>query len=278
MQKKEIFDYFRENINSFDFSLEELELLESMDVNTMGLMDEENYQVTNVLSKIATYDLAFNIFNEDIIDILEESELNSYEKEIILNNFSYCYEMMNYLVNNNCQHPSVLSAISIADCLLVFDKTITIINHLREDTDDILDDETLSMLEADDKICSTYNNCIELISGYISENPIIKDIMTHIARAAVAYTSSVLENGYCATGIEYEQITKVDYSMAEITIKFSDFIIKIEKLLENNKLDQKVVEYLEKIKEGYELYKGYQYHSLAYSYREGKMLEKCNKM
>lgn len=148
MTKTELLEYLLNNIECFhDVSIEDFNLLASLETDELGLVNEKVSKITPLLKQICEYSIIKDIINNDDL-----SEMEAYIDEDddmlddIIDIVEICSQYVEELIKDDCHHPSVLLITDQINGMKSYSQFNDILNEFIELTEDnILEEDLLDL-------------------------------------------------------------------------------------------------------------------------------------
>ena len=295
MNKEELLNFLLNKINYFkNVELEDFCLLNSLESDELGLMNENVFKVTPLLKQISDYALIYSIINEEELEELAACIDDEEVLEEIIEVIEACSNYVEILQQENCYHPSVLINSDIQSSITLyseFDGSICDLMELidGETNDDVLlDSSKIAIDDPQDKADLIFETLkINIRSGEIVEK---EDILLGLLNYSMEFIDIVLTTsknkqiayqGNCYFDISENDRFPSDDSISLLEVLENQILIlnKVKEYEDDSfEEDEEVKETIQNILEAYELYKGYKYRFLKDSYKESKILAKCKKL
>lgn len=293
MSKEELLNILLSNIDCFD-GVDEIDfyLLAIMNANELSLMNNNVARVSPLLKQIAEYALVDIVLIDEQIENLEcyFDENDSTLKESI-EFIDACYEYIMTLIDEGCNHPSVLIFDVLDKRTLLYNDFSDILNDIIESTTGDIQDELIELgYIVDEKVYDIIDNTFDCLLSKLKNDSINNKrklvlLLTEFSRSILNTVMSISKNrSVCNIDDNYIYIINNDKIASNPNITNLDFINTfvsiIEKVDEYEDLDSDsdIDLLIDDLKEAYFLYKSYKYLYLKHNYREQKLLEKSKKL
>ena len=246
-------------------------LIGTTDISVLSLMNDKAYMVTPFFKEVADYSL-INYYMEE-----EEFEELRYinKKHSIFDEaeevYTLCCEFSNYLIENGCNHPSLLTLKDLIG-------TETTYDNMMDNVADILEDDTIRIQElldlfsdVDNDVVNYFDEMMETLKENVHQ---IKsaNVLIEVLKNCCRYRA--LKKGLLEGNNYYFNDSWCRFNTEDKTsILLPNLIARISRLFPFDDSTQKLIN---DTKTQYQLYKNYQYSYLKDKFREDSMLEKCN--
>lgn len=239
-------------------------------LDVFAKMNDKAYLVTPFFKEIANYALINYYVDEVEFEELrlasKKSDMFDEAEEV----YTLCTEFVEFLRENNCNHPSILALKDLVG-------TETAYDNIMDNISDILIDDTIDK----DKLLDIYSDIDnEIIDFFDDMMDTLKKNVTKVNSTCVLL--SVLKNVCVYRALKKGLVYGNNYSFDDNWCRFqeidktsillTDLISCIEKLFP---FDTSTQEIINDTKMQYQLYKSHQYSYLKHKNREDYMLEKC---
>lgn len=301
MEKQELLNFLMNNIDCFNnVSLEDFCLLNSLDSNELGFMNDRVSRVTPLLKQICDYALIAAIVNKEqlsqIAKCIDEDDTMLKESISMIEN---CFQYVQILEQENCHHPSILNMTALINGITEYsnfnDIIIELIRLINDEfQDNLIDFGTI----VDDKLAAITDYFFDYFIDEL-ENKIItnkKELLLGLSNYAINFFNTIMlidnsskkTNGIICFDDNYINIFKsnnkinqnFDLTIFKVLDSFATIVRKVENYEIENfySIDTDVYELMEDLKKSYNLYQFYKYKILKDNYKETRLLEKCKKM
>jgi len=301
MEKQELLNFLMNNIDCFNnVSLEDFCLLNSLDSNELGFMNDRVSRVTPLLKQICDYALIAAIVNdEQLVQIAKYIDEDDTMLNESINIIEICFQYVQILEQENCHHPSILNMTALINGITEYSNFNDIIIELirlvnDEFQDDLIDFGTV----VDDQLTAITDYYFD---GFIDklENKMItnkKELLLGLSNYAINFFNTIMlidnsskkNNSIVCFDDNYINIFKsnskinlnFDLTIFKVLDSFISIVQKVEDYEVENfySIDSCVYELMEDLRKSYSLYHFYNYKILKDNYKETRLLEKCKKM
>lgn len=275
----DFFEIFKNHLDCFDYDKEDFKLLERINFDRLGLINDKVCKVTPLLSQLTSYAII-----PAFIYPYEYEELKEYSNEIIFDeaeevfqaSFEYAIMMFDY----GCKHPSILNfknLINISDCYeVIMDKLSLLMKNEKVDKEitGLIND---FMVTVDDKVINKSDDLLDNEREKLASIGSSYDLLSSFSDCAfqIAFNKTMLsdEFRYYYINNNWIRYAKNDYD----SVMLFDIVSKLSNYKKNCGNDG-ILSDISILEEAYYLLKSYQCDYLRNNYKEYKMLEKCKKM
>ena len=301
MKKNVYLEKLKEYDYCFDYEEAYFELLADVPIDQMGLLNPNIYTITPLLDQISLYALAFAFVSDAEYEDLKGEKLSFNRKYEARKVMEICYDYMNSLVDKNCMHPSVLI---YRDLVTGGDLYDDMMDDIYYSFDYIKDNDIFDFLEKfindvdgtmDEEACISDADLakIEKVGTSIE---LLKLLSIHARN--VGLKKLLVSGNYTSYSEQDNWVRFYDDYEGKLTLKFVDMAQRIQEELDNidGDIDYEDEDEVESLNDSldddekwlrtffsnilfsYGAYKQIQFDYLKSSYKEAKILEKCNKM
>lgn len=302
MEKQEVLNFLVNNIDCFNnVSLEDFCLLNSLDSDELGFINDKVSRVTPLLKQICDYALIAAIVNDEqltqIDKCIDEDDTMLNESINIIEN---CFQYVQILEQENCHHPSILNMTNLIKGIVKYSNFNDIIIKLIELVDDEFQDDLIDFgTIVDDELTGITDYYFDYFIDEL-ENQMItnkKELLLGLSNYAINFCNTIMlisnnsgmrtnnivcyDDNYINVFKNNSKINqKFDLTIFKGLNSFATIVQKIENYEIENfySIDSYVYELIEDLKTSYALYQFYKYKNLKDSYKEMRLLEKCKKM
>lgn len=292
MDKEKILKILLNNIDCFS-NISEIDfyLLVIIDTSELGLINDNVIKLTPLLKQITEYALVNIVLDDEQLERIEHcfDKNNSIFKES-LDLIVACYEYIITLIDENCNHPSILSFDTLNKELNLYIEFNEILNDIIELTDGFFQDDLINLgCNIDEKIFDIIDNNFDNLLNRIS-NGIINNkqglilSLTNFSKSILNIIMSISKNSTIYNvddNYVYIAGNERIASNSNITaLNFLNCFISIIERVDEYRIenyDEDITLLIDELKEIYHLYKSYKFQYLKHDYREQKILEKVKK-
>lgn len=300
MTKTELLEYLLNNIECFhDVSIEDFNLLASLETDELGLVNEKVSKITPLLKQICEYSIIKDIINnEDLSEMEAYIDEDDDMLDDIIDIVEICSQYVEELIKGDCHHPSVLLITDQINGMKSYSQFNDILNEFIELTEDnILEEDLLDLsIETIDRhldilVNSFHELIIKLKNNKITNKQELLFSMNNYCQNFINIMMLVSKNNNnCESSITYFDnnyviVTNNDFIHPNLTIldildNQSEIISMVEEYQEEYSydIDSEIDNIITNIMDRYTVYKSYKYRYLKNSYKEQKLLQKCKKM
>lgn len=298
MEKANLLNELLNDIKYFkNVTLEDFCLLNSLEVDELGLFNDKVAQVTPLLNQICSYALANKLLNDDQLDLISESVAQN-QLEKCLTIFEKCQDYVEILIEEDCKHPSVSNVVNCVNSSFFYEQFYKCLADFIPEVDIMTQNTLIDLVyTADEVIQEIYDNLLMLLINELQNNSTMstKQLLTALNKYSecckplciiVPPNESIYNCDNGETYISYfneNNNFKLNQILANSLISLANIIKTIEDYEKVNIYDFEDEEddfkdTIDEMKECYVKYQSYKYKYYKDTYKEQKLLRKCKKM
>lgn len=279
--EKEILEKLSENIRYFkDVKKEDFELLNDMEVDELGLINNHVAKITPLISQLVKYAMIMEILTDeeqkDLSTTFEQIDDSLYSK--VFTHINLCNSYVRDLIDKGCKHPSILKIMDIEKGIFTYDEIQESICMLIPEHNDKFFERLLDLSgDFDESILSInyeqFKALLDIVESYQMTSPIelLKKLSKYTNKKALDLMS-----------LQNYNFPVFDWCYRDVCFCINKYPLllgdALKEIAEYEIYDEDLYEILEYIKEAYNLYNSYRYSYIKNDYKENWLLEKCKKM